>query len=113
MDEAGYNFNLTQKRAWYNKGEKLICEIGDKSINYSVTGAVMNGKFIAYTVNKKSNKREYFCYFLYNLNVLLASEYRPEDIKYVLDNAEVHKADKLIEMLLNDLNIIYLPPYSL
>ena len=46
-------------------------------------------------------------------NILVASEYRPEDIKYVLDNAEVHKADKLIEMLLNDLNIIYLPPYSL
>ena len=64
MDEAGYNFNLTQKRAWCKKGEKLICEIGDKSINYSVTGAVMNGKFIAYTVKKKSNKWEYFCYFL-------------------------------------------------
>ena len=44
--------------------------------------------------------------------MLLASEYRPEDIIYVLDNAKVHKADKLTEMLLNDLNIIYLPPYS-
>ncbi len=63
-------------------------------------------------VKKKTSRWEYFCFFMQELHNLLTKKSNSENLIYVIDNASIHSALLLKEILLNDLNIVYLPSYS-
>lgn len=71
IDEAGFNFDTFQKKAWCDKGKPFFFPTSTKSVNYSVCAAITKDEIVGYIVVKGSITWEYYLYFLGEIEYVL------------------------------------------
>ena len=67
MDEFSFNVNLAPKKGWIKKGVKLYIEGKNKSINYTLLGAITENCILGFKIMKGGSKSKIFFTFLFEL----------------------------------------------
>lgn len=112
IDETGFNLSGHKKYGWHPKGKPISIDIPQKSINYSLIGAVTKDELIGFMVFKGSINTVLFLGFLLLLlkQIIRDEEKNLDKCIFILDNASIHRS--FLNNFNLGLNVLWLPPYS-
>jgi len=132
VDETGFNLsNQGYLYGWSQKGQPLVHRVPAKITNTSLCAAIDDEGVLAYQLFDKGMHSEDFLGFMSNLvNCMkLGRNTSMDEIKdvkneeritlqdkkkvvFILDNATIHIANKVKTLILDNYNVLLLPPYS-
>ena len=115
IDESSFSRLTKKSLSWIPKGkEQIIKSIWFRNSWSLVTAITTSGSVIAAKRNKTITS-DHFVEFLWKLVKFISKEEKvePQRCLFILDNASIHRSDKIKEyMKSKNLSIAYIPQYS-
>lgn len=112
LDECSFNINLRKNYGWGIKGNRIKMDIPNKSQNYSYLGCFSLEGMYAFIILKGGFTAD--CFLATVVNIL--KQYKKENpfskTLLIMDNATVHKAKLLKNLLWPFQEVLFLPPYT-
>ena len=113
LDESGFNLHIAPLRCWAPKGRTPTLAVKtNRGVNISLLMCISSEGIVYYEIKNGSFKAPVFVDFL----AALADHYpevRNGEVTLVMDNARIHHASDAQDCLRdNNINHVYLPPYS-